>query len=40
MGAGSGLKKALGVLVLVFGATTLSGFDRSLETVFVDASPA
>ena len=40
MSAGGGLKKGLGVLVIVLGAATLFGFDRSVETALVNASPA
>ncbi len=40
MSAGKGLKAALGVILLVTGATILSGYDKALETALVNASPA
>lgn len=38
-GAGSGLKVALGVLLVMTAAAILSGFDKALETALVNASP-
>lgn len=40
LSAGSGLKSALGVVLLVVGALILTGMDRSLEAALVEASPA
>lgn len=37
--AGSGLKIALGILLLLTAGAILSGFDKALETVLVSASP-
>jgi cytochrome c-type biogenesis protein len=37
--AGDGLKFGLGVLLVVIGALVLTGFDKTIETVLVDASP-
>ena len=33
------MKVALGVLLILFGALVLAGFDKHLETVLVNASP-
>jgi cytochrome c-type biogenesis protein len=33
------MKVALGVLLVLFGALVLAGFDKHLETVLVNASP-
>jgi cytochrome c-type biogenesis protein len=33
------MKVALGVLLILFGAFVLAGFDKHLETVLVNASP-
>ena len=40
MGLGKGLKAALGLLFVVLGVTILTGADKRLEAVLVDASPA
>jgi hypothetical protein len=37
---GKAVKVGLGLLLTFFGALTVSGFDRQLETWLVDASPA
>jgi cytochrome c-type biogenesis protein len=37
--AGSGLKFGLGLLLVVIGALVLTGLDKTIETVLVDASP-
>src|SRR5206468_10356872 len=37
--AGSGMKSALGLLLLVIGVLVISGADKALETFLVDASP-
>jgi len=39
LAGGQGAKVALGVLLVVLGAAIVSGFDKRLETVLVDASP-
>jgi cytochrome c biogenesis protein CcdA len=39
MSTASGLKMALGVLLILAGAMTLTGFDRTLQTVLLDALP-
>jgi cytochrome c biogenesis protein CcdA len=39
MSTASGLKTALGVLLILAGAMTLTGFDRTLQTVLLDALP-
>ena len=39
LAGGKGAKIALGILLVVLGATIVSGLDRRLETVLVDASP-
>ena len=33
------MKVALGVLLILIGALVLAGFDKHLETVFVNTSP-
>jgi cytochrome c biogenesis protein CcdA len=38
-GAGSGLKIALGILLVLTAVAILSGFDKALETALVDISP-
>lgn len=40
MGFGKGLKAALGLTLVVIGAVILAGYDKPLEAVLVDASPA
>jgi cytochrome c biogenesis protein CcdA len=40
MAAGKGGKALLGALLLAIGVLILSGFDKKLETILVDASPA
>jgi cytochrome c biogenesis protein CcdA len=40
MSGGTGMKKALGVMLIVIALAVLSGFDQRLESVLVDASPA
>lgn len=40
LSAGSGLKSALGVLFVIIGVLIISGADKKLEAVLVDASPA
>lgn len=40
LSAGSGMKSALGVMLLIVGALILAGMDRSVEAALVDASPA
>jgi cytochrome c biogenesis protein CcdA len=40
LGAASGLKMALGLLLVVAGAMTLSGFDRAIQTALLRALPA
>lgn len=40
LSAGSGLKSALGLLFVVIGMLIISGADKKLEAVLVDASPA
>ena len=37
--AGSGMKSALGLLLLVIGVLVISGADKALETFLVDVSP-
>ncbi|KKZ84134.1 cytochrome C biogenesis protein [Rhizobium phaseoli] len=39
MSTASGLKIALGVLLVLAGAMTLTGFDRTVQTVLLDALP-
>jgi cytochrome c biogenesis protein CcdA len=39
MSTASGLKMALGVLLIVAGAMTLSGLDKTVQTVLLDALP-
>ena len=39
IGGGKGAKMALGVLLVVIGASIVTGFDRSLEAAIVAASP-
>jgi cytochrome c-type biogenesis protein len=39
LSAGQGMKAALGLLLLVIGALVLTGFDKSVETALVTASP-
>jgi cytochrome c-type biogenesis protein len=39
LSAGGGLKLGLGLLLVVIGALVLTGFDKTIETVLVDASP-
>lgn len=40
LATGQGAKLAMGTLLVVMGVTILSGFDKNLEAVLVDASPA
>ncbi|MBY5816362.1 cytochrome c biogenesis protein CcdA [Rhizobium leguminosarum bv. trifolii] len=40
MSTASGLKLALGVLLIAAGAMTLTGFDRTVQTVLLDALPS
>jgi cytochrome c biogenesis protein CcdA len=40
LAAGSGGKALMGSLLILVGALTLSGFDKQIETLLVDASPA
>jgi len=40
MSTASGLKMALGVLLILAGAMTLTGFDRTVQTVLLDALPS
>ena len=40
LATGQGAKLAMGALLVVMGAVILSGFDKYLEVVLVDASPA
>ncbi|PDT21271.1 cytochrome c biogenesis CcdA family protein [Rhizobium hidalgonense] len=40
MSTASGLKIALGVLLILAGAMTLTGFDRTVQTVLLDALPS
>jgi cytochrome c-type biogenesis protein len=40
MGAGKGLKVALGAVLVLTGALILSGLDRAVETALVNGSPA
>lgn len=40
LSAGSGMKSALGLLFLIIGVLIMSGADKTLEAVLVDASPA
>ncbi len=39
MAAGKGAKAALGALLILIGLSILTGFDKKLETILVDASP-
>jgi len=39
LSAGSGMKSALGILFLVIGGLILTGTDKTLEALLVDASP-
>lgn len=39
MSTASGLKMALGVLLILAGTMTLTGFDRTVQTVLLDALP-
>ena len=39
LAAGQGIKFTLGILLLLFGVLIVSGYDKALETVLVDASP-
>jgi hypothetical protein len=39
LGVGRGLKAALGVVLIVTSGLVLSGTDRALETLLVNASP-
>jgi cytochrome c biogenesis protein CcdA len=39
LAAGKGGKYALGGLLIIFGATIVTGFDRAVETALVNASP-
>ncbi|GLS42597.1 cytochrome c biogenesis CcdA family protein [Methylobacterium brachythecii] len=39
MSAGKGLKAALGLILVVSGGAILSGYDKALETLLVNASP-
>ncbi|MBB3649182.1 cytochrome c biogenesis protein CcdA [Rhizobium sp. BK619] len=40
MSTASGLKMALGALLILAGAMTLTGFDRTVQTVLLDALPS
>lgn len=40
MSTASGLKMALGVLLILAGAMTLTGFDRTVQTILLDALPS
>ena len=39
LSAGHGLKSALGLLFVIIGVLIISGADKKLEAVLVDASP-
>ena len=39
LSAGYGVKMALGLLLVAIGALVLSGFDKTVETALVNASP-
>jgi cytochrome c-type biogenesis protein len=39
MSAGRGMKAGLGLLLIAIGVLVLTGFDKAIETVLVDASP-
>src|SRR5260370_41997618 len=39
LSTGHGVKVALGLLFVAIGALVLSGFDKTIETALVDASP-
>ena len=39
LSAGYGVKMALGLLFIAIGALVLSGFDKTVETALVNASP-
>ncbi|WP_342153477.1 cytochrome c biogenesis CcdA family protein [Methylorubrum sp. SB2] len=40
MSAGEGLKAALGLILMVSGAVILAGYDKTIETALVNASPS
>lgn len=40
MSAGKGLKAALGLILMVSGAVILAGYDKTIETALVNASPS